>query len=95
MLLLRAVIGLLAVFFAHYLGRSTVALVQRREARFRTITWTLRVTVCVMAVLWGVGLDVLSVMVLVLALLSLAGGVWRQLHPPKHEGLVEQMFPRE
>ena len=33
MLLLRAAVGLRAVFFAHYLGRSLAGLFQRRERR--------------------------------------------------------------
>lgn len=95
MILLRALVGLLALFFAHYLGRSAVALHQRREARARTITWALRTAVCVGAVLWGRGLDALSVVVLLLTAVSLGSGVWHQLHPPKDEGLVEAMFPKE
>jgi hypothetical protein len=93
--LLRAAIGLLAVFFAHYLGRSAAALYRGREARSRTITWALRAAVCVMGVLWGYGLDALAMVVLALALGSLGAGVWAQLRPPKDEGLVKQMFPEE
>lgn len=95
MILFRALVGVLAVFFSHFLGRSAAGLYQGRESRSRTIGWTLRVTVCVMAVVWGRGLDALSVVVLVLAVLSLGAGVWRQLHPPKDEALVEKMFSEE
>jgi hypothetical protein len=95
MLLMRAALGLLAIFFAHYLGRSAVGLSQRREPRFRTITWGLRAAVCVLAVLWRNGLDVLSVMVIVLVLISLAAGVRAQFRLPKDEHLVEKMFPKE
>jgi hypothetical protein len=93
MVLMRAALGLLAVFFAHYLGRSAAGLYQRCEPRSRTITWALRTAVCMTAVLWRSGLDVLSLIVLALALLSLAAGVRAQLRPPKDEGLVKQMFP--
>ncbi len=95
MSLLRAALRLLAVFFAHYLGRSAVGLCQRREARSRTITWALRTAVCVVAVLWARGLDLLSGVVLALTAISLGTGAWRQLRPPKDEGLVKQMFPEE
>jgi hypothetical protein len=95
MTLLRAALGLLAVFFAHYLGRSAVGLCQRREARSRTVTWALRTAVCVLAVLWARGLDLLSGVVLALTAISLGAGAWRQLRPPKDEALVKQMFPEE
>jgi len=95
MLLMRAAIGLLAVFFAHYLGRSAAGLVQRRVSRSRTISWALRTTVCVLGVFWGYGLDTLAVIVLALVALSLVSGVWVQLHPPNDEGLVEKMFHKE
>mgnify|MGYP001102822839 CR=1 FL=1 len=93
--LMRAAIGLLALFFAHYLGRSAAGLVQRREARSRTITWTLRTAVCVLAVFWGYGPDTLALIVFVLVVLSLVSGMWVQFHPPKDERLVEKMFPKE
>jgi len=93
--LLRALIGLLAIFFAHYLGRSAVGLVQRRETRARTISWALRTTVCVLAVFWHYGPDTLALIVFVLVVLSLLSGVWAQLHPPKDEGVVEKMFPKD
>jgi len=93
--LLRAAIGLLAIFFAHYLGRSAAGLHRRREARSRTITWALRASVCVVGVLWRYGLDTLSIVVLVLVLASLGAGAWAQLRPPEDEGLVKQMFPEE
>jgi hypothetical protein len=95
MILFRALVGLLALFFAHYLGRSAAGLYQRRETRVRTITWGLRTAVCVGAVLWGRGLDALALVVLALTAVSLGSGVWRQLHPPKDEGLVDVMFPKE
>lgn len=95
MLLMRAAIGLLAVFFAHYLGRSAAGLVQRRVSRSRTISWALRTTVCALAVFWRYGPDTVALIVLALVVLSLASGVWVQLHPPKDEGLVEKMFHKE
>lgn len=91
--LMRAALGLLAIFFAHYLGRSAAGLYQRAEPRSRTITWALRTLVCLLAVLWRSGLDWLSAVVIALLALSLAAGVRAQLRPPKDEGLVKQMFP--
>ncbi|MCX6618915.1 MAG: hypothetical protein NTZ98_22805 [Acidobacteria bacterium] len=95
MILFRALVGLLALFFAHYLGRSAAGLHQRREVRARTITWALRTAVCVGAVVWGRGLDALSVVVLLLTAVSVGSGIRRQLRPPKDEGLVEVMLPKE
>ena len=93
--LLRAALGLLGMFFAYYLGRSAAGLYLRREYRSRTITWALRAAVCVAAIIWSGGLDVVSVIVVVLVLICLAAGARAQLRPPKDEDLVRQMFPDE
>ncbi len=92
---LRIALGLLAIFFSHYLGRSAVRLYQGQEARARTMTWVLRTAVCVAAILWGHGLDLLAALALALVAVSLGAGVWAQSHPPKDEGLVKMMFPKE
>lgn len=92
---LRMALGLLAVFFGHYLGRSAVRLYQGKEARARTMTWALRTTVCAAAVLWGHGLDLLAGVAGAAVALSLGAGVYAELHPPKDEGLVKMMFPKE
>jgi hypothetical protein len=92
---LRAALGLLAVFFGHYLGRSAARLLQGKEARGRTVTWALRTAVCAAAILWGHGLDLLAGVVAVAVAVSLGAGVYAQLHPPKDEGLVKMMFPKE
>jgi len=49
--------------------------------------------VCLIAVFWRYGPDVLAIVVSALVLVSLGAGVWCQLHPPKDEGLDKQMFP--
>jgi len=95
MIPLRVALGLLAVFFAYYLGRSCIALCQGQQARSRTITWVLRTAVCLLAVFWGAGLDFLSGTVALLTALVCAAGACRQLHPPKEEGLVKKMFPKD
>jgi len=92
---LRIALGLLAVFFGNYLGRSAARLYQGKEARARTVTWVLRTTVCVAAIFWGHGLDLLAAVAVALVALSLAAGIYAQLHPPKDEGLVKAMFPRD
>jgi len=92
---LRVALGLLAVFFAYYLGRSSMALCQGRQARSRTMTWVLRTAVCVLAVFWGAGLDLLSGAVVFLAVLACAAGAYRQLHPPKDDELVKKMFSKD
>lgn len=95
MIPLRVALGLLAVFFGYYLGRSGAALCQGRQARSRTITWVLRTGVCIMAVFWGAGLDILSGAAALLMVLACAAGAYRQLHPPKDEELVKKMFSKE
>jgi len=92
---LRFALRLLAVFFGNYLGRSAVRLHQGKETRARTVTWVLRTSVCVAAIFWGHGLDLLAAVALALVALSLAAGAYAQLHPPKDEGLVKVMFPKD
>jgi len=93
--LLRAALGLLCLFFAHFLGRSAVRFCQGAEPGAKTTAWVLRVALAYGAILWSGGLDILAVIILVLTALVLAVGIYVQLHPPKEEDLSRQIFPKE
>lgn len=93
--ILRAALGLLCLFFAHFLGRSAVRFCQRAEPGAKTTAWILRVAVAYGAILWSGGLDILAVIILVLTAVVLAAGIYVQLHPPKQENLSKQIFPNE
>ncbi len=78
---LRLLLGLLALFFGYFLGR--VATRQRRQnlPQSRTITWLLRTVVCLAGVLWSRGLDVVSIVFLVLTAASIGTGVYLESRP--------------
>ena len=93
--LVRALLGLLALFVAYLSGRSAARLFERRERLSRTIAWVVRVALAIGAIVWFGGLDVLARIVLVLAAAAAGSGAWRQLHPPPPEDLSRQIFPNE
>ena len=90
--LLRGLLGLLCIFFAHLLGRSIVG-VRRRVQRPRSLYgWLIRTLITACAILWGGGLDRLAAVAYVLAAASLALGIWEEQRPKKQEDLTRQMF---
>jgi hypothetical protein len=78
---MRVVLGILGVFFCYALGRVIVRMRRDKLPLRKALTWFLRVTVCVFGVLWNRGLDATSIIVLVAAVLSLAGGAYLELRP--------------
>lgn len=93
--LLRGVLGLLCVFFAHWLGRS-VARVRRGERPGGLFRWTVRTVLTGLAVAWRYGMDGIMIAVLIGAAASAALGAWLEWRPPEpEEDLTEQIFPRE
>lgn len=88
---LRVVLGLLCLFFAHLLGRSIVRV--RRGARPRSLYgWLIRTTITAAAILWRRGLDGISIVVFTLAAASLVVGVWDEQRPKKQEDLTKEIF---
>jgi uncharacterized membrane protein len=84
---LRGVLGVLAILFAHVLGRSIVR-VRRGMIRSRSLYgWVIRTLLCAAAVLWRRGFDGISISVLVVAAASLALGAWQEQRPKKQEDL--------
>lgn len=84
---LRGLLGMLAILFAHLLGRSIVR-VRRGSAPSRSLYgWLIRTLLCLGAVLWRSGCDRISIVVFVLAAASLSLGAWQEQRPRKHEDL--------
>ncbi len=92
--LLRVVLGLLCVFFAHMLGRAAVE--AGREGRpQRVVSWTLRTLVTGLGVAWRHGLDAIMIATLAAAAAAAAAGVWLALRPREEEDLTKEIFPPE
>lgn len=92
----QILLGLLGIFFAHFLGRSAVRLSRRQATRARFLTWLLRTAACLYAVVWFGGLRTVAALVLALAVLSLAWGLFDEYRPKKPpEDLTRIMFPPE
>ena len=88
---LRGILGLLCLFFAHFLGRSIVR--ARRGQRLRNFYgWLLRTIITAGAVLWHRGLDNIAIVIFTLAAASLVVGIWDEQRPKKQEDLTSQIF---
>ncbi|MGC8792698.1 MAG: hypothetical protein ACP5U2_04840 [Bryobacteraceae bacterium] len=93
--LVRAALGLLTVFFAHYLGRAAVRTARGVQAPSRLAPWMIRFVLALGAILWSGGLDAVTIATLALAGATGGYGAWRELHPKPPEDLVGKMFPRD
>jgi hypothetical protein len=88
---LRIVLGLLCLFFAHFLGRSIVR-VQRGSPARGLYGWLIRTAITAGAILWHRGLDGISIGALTLAAAVLVVGVWDEQRPKKREDLTKEIF---
>lgn len=93
-LVLRIVLGLMCVVFAHLLGRS---LAKRSRASRRGLgpaSWAIRTLLAGAAITWRAGVDALAATVYVLAAVGAGAGFYLERRPPKPpEDLTSQMFP--
>lgn len=80
---LRVLVGVLGAFFAYALGRAVMRLHRQKQPLAKAVTWVLRVTVCLFAVLWVGGTDVVGIALIAFATLCLALGVYLEWRP-KH-----------
>lgn len=89
--ILRAALGLLCLFFAHFLGRSIVR--ARRGQRARSLYgWLIRTAIAAGTILWRHGLDGVAIVALTLAAASLVVGAWDEQRPKKQEDLTKEIF---
>jgi hypothetical protein len=91
--LLRGMLGLLCIFFAHYFGRSWVRFRAGRERYSRLIAWGLRTAVTVLGLLWPRGLDAVAIAFFVLSACAMAAGAYMELRPRHEEDLTRTIFP--
>lgn len=94
-LVLRIVLGLMCVAFAHMLGRS---LAKRNRAARRGLgpgSWAVRTLLAGAAITWRAGIDALAATVYALAIAAAGAGFFLERRPPKPpEDLTKQMFPK-
>jgi len=88
---LRVLMGLLCLFFAHFLGRSMVRARRGQSAR-SLYGWLVRTLLAAAAILWRRGLDGISIAVFTLAAASLVVGAWDEQRPKKQEDLTKEIF---
>jgi uncharacterized membrane protein len=90
--LLRAVVGLLCIFFAFSLG-SAAALVRLKKVRItRVYGWVLRLVAGVAGLCWRGGLDTTAIVFLVLSAAAGGAGAWFQMRPKQEEDLSKNLF---
>ena len=90
---LRVLLGLLAMFFAYALGRTATRLHNAGQPMTRALTWVLRTVVTLGAILWTRGFDPLAIVVLAVAIASLAAGIYMESRPHRTEEI--HLFTKE
>ncbi len=91
--ILRIVVGLMCVAFAHMLGRSLAA--RKRPARRGTgpLSWSIRTLLAAAAVTWRGGFDALATAAIALSVAAGILGFYIGQRPaPPPEDLSKQMF---
>jgi hypothetical protein len=88
---IRIVLLLLAVFFAHFLGRVIARLRRHKLPCTKAITWFLRTAVALFGIVWIRGFDLLSIVALVLCAAAVAAGMWIENRTRKVEEI--HLFP--
>lgn len=92
-LVLRIVLGLMCVAFAHLLGRSLARSSRAARRGLGPASWALRTLLAGAAITWRAGLDALTALVYLLAAIAAATGYYLERRPPKPpEDLTKQMF---
>lgn len=93
---LRIVLGVLCVGFAHVLGRSIAGKQTPVKSRTGPASWALRVLLTGIGVAWKGGVDLLASVVFALSVVAAALGFYYERRPKKPaEDLTKQMFPDE
>jgi hypothetical protein len=90
--ILRVAVGLLLLFFAHFLGRSIVRVRAGRQQPRSVVGWIVRTLIAVFLILWRRGFDSISIAALALAAAALALGIWEESRPKRQEDLTKQIF---
>ena len=94
LLLLRIVLGLMCIVFAHLLGRSLAKKQQARKRGLRASSWTLRTLLAGGVLVWPYGIDWLAAVAYILAVASAVLAFYLQSRPKRvEEDLTRTMFP--
>jgi hypothetical protein len=89
--ILRVVLGLLCLVFAHFLGRSMVRV--RRGQNLRGLYgWLIRLAIAAGVLVWRHGLDGVAIAVFTLSAAALVVGAWDEQRPKKQEDLTKEIF---
>ncbi|HEY1203713.1 MAG: hypothetical protein ABSH46_02600 [Bryobacteraceae bacterium] len=78
---LRVLLGLLAMFFAYALGRAATRLHNAGQPIAKALSWVLRTVVALGAILWTRGFDLVSIVMIALAAVSLGAGIYLESRP--------------
>jgi hypothetical protein len=89
--LLRIVLGLFCLFFAHFLGRSMVR-VRRGQNPRSLYGWLIRLAIAGGVLLWRHGLDGIAIAVGTLSAAALVVGAWDEQRPKKQDDLTREIF---
>lgn len=87
----RIVLLLLAVLFAHFLGRVIARLRLQKQPYTKAATWFLRTVVALGGVAWIRGFDRTTIVALALCAIAVAAGMWIETRPRKVEEV--HLFP--
>ena len=90
--ILRVLLALLSIFFAHFLGRSIVRLRRGLQRPRNLYGWLIRLVLTLGAVLWHRGLDGIAILAYTLSAASLVVGFWDEQRPKPHDDLPKQIF---
>ena len=88
---LRCFLGLLCLFFAHFLGRSIVR-VQHGQRGRSLAGWLIRTLIAAGAILWHRGLDTITIVFYTLSAMSLVIGAWDEQRPKPQDDLTKEIF---
>lgn len=89
---LRALLGALSVFFAHFLGRTIGKISRSKPARRPLFTWGIRFALTLGAVCYR-AVDRLALITMFLDVIALAIGWWDEWRPKHEEDLTQTIFP--
>jgi len=90
---LRGVLGVLCVLFAHFAGRTAVAVHKGRQKVSKLYAWILRAAACGIAISLRHPTDVIDVAVWLLSLAAFASGWWDASRQKSAEDLTHEIFP--
>ena len=93
---MRIFVGVLCAGFAYFLGRSIAQ--TRTTINWRTgpYSWAFRVLLAGFAVTWRSGLDIVSICVFAISIVTAAFGFYKERQPKKPaEDLSKVIFPEE